>query len=88
MGDDGPVVGSGRQCLPDGLAVQAPMPAGFPGGIKQVTWQGMFFSLTPGLTVQWQCAAAVYRNPLFGADHNALGVKPVDDNQASAYQNS
>src|SRR5258705_6644828 len=50
----------------DGFAVQAPMPAGFPGGIKQITWQGMFFSLTPDLTVQWQWAAAVYRNAVFG----------------------
>jgi hypothetical protein len=72
----------------DGFAVQAPMPAGFPGGIKQVTWQGMFFSLTPGLTVQWQWAAAVYRNVNFSADYNALGVKPVDDNKASVYQNA
>jgi hypothetical protein len=72
----------------DGFALQAPMPAGFPGGIKQVTWQGMFFSVTPGLTVQWQWAAAVYHAANFSADYNALGVKPVDDNQASVYQNS
>ena len=72
----------------DGFAVQAPMPAGFPGGIKQITWQGMFFSATPDLDIQWQWAAAVYRNAIFGADYNALGVKPVDDNNASAYQNS
>lgn len=71
-----------------GVALQAPTPDGFPGGIKQVTWQGMFFSLTPGLNVQWQWAAAVYRNANFGADYNALGVKPVDDNNASDYLNS
>jgi hypothetical protein len=69
-----------------GVAVRAPAPAGFPGGIKPVTWQGMFFSTTPGLTVQWQWAAAVYAS--FSADYTQLGVKPVDDNRASAYQNS
>jgi hypothetical protein len=72
----------------DGLAVHAPMPAGFPGGIQPVTWQGTFWSLTPGLTVQWQWAAAVYTNALSGVDYNQLGVKPVDDNKASVYQNS
>jgi hypothetical protein len=83
-----PLSGLAGNVFLDGFALQAPMPAGFPGGIKQVTWQGMFFSLTPGLTVQWQWAAAVYHNPTFGADYNALGVKPVDDNHASVYQNS
>ena len=70
----------------DGFALQAPFPDGFPGGIKNITWQGTFYSVTPGLTVQWQWAAAVYTN--FTFDYNALGVKPVDDNSASAYQNS
>jgi hypothetical protein len=36
--------------------------------------------------VQWQWAAAVYSQ--FGADYNSLGVKPVDDNCGSQYQNS
>ena len=71
-----------------GVALQAPTPDGFPGGIHDVTWQGMFFSVTPGLKIQWQWAAAVYRIANFGDDYNALGVKPVDDNKASAYQNS
>ena len=48
----------------------------------------MFFSTTQGLTIQWQWAAAVYRAPGFSDDYNALGVKPVDDNNASAYLNS
>ena len=72
----------------DGVAFQAPTPGGFPGGIHNVTWQGMFFSVTPGLNIQWQWAAAVYRNANFTADYNALGVKPVDDNKASVYKNS
>jgi hypothetical protein len=76
---------SGKVFL-DGFALQAPVPDGFPGGIKDITWQGTFFSLTPGLSIQWQWAAAVY--PTFSPDYNALGVKPVDDNKASAYQNS
>ena len=48
----------------------------------------MFFSLTPGLKVQWQWAASVYHNATFAADYNLLGVKPVDDNHTSLYLNS
>jgi len=83
-----PLSGLAGSVFFDGVAVQAPGPAGFPGGIQPVTWQGTFFSMTPGLTVQWQWAAAVYANSLFGTDYNQLGVKPVDDNNASVYQNS
>jgi hypothetical protein len=83
-----PLSGLAGNVFLDGFAVQAPKPGGFPGSIKPVTWQGTFFSMTPGITVQWQWAAAVYANPLFGADCNQLGVKPVDDNKASTYQNS
>jgi hypothetical protein len=50
-----------------------------------VTWSGVFTSDTPGVTLQWQWAAAVYTS--FNSDYNALGVKPVDDNHASQYQN-
>jgi hypothetical protein len=59
---------------------------GLPGGIQSVTWQGTFRSSSSGLKVQWQWAAAVYTS--FNSDYNAIGVKPVDDNQASAYKNS
>ena len=83
-----PLSGLAGNVFFDGVALKAPAPAGFPGGIQPVTWQGMFFSMTPGLSVQWQWAAAVYSNALFGADYTLLGVKPVDDNQASVYQNS
>jgi hypothetical protein len=83
-----PLSGLAGNVFLDGFAVQVPMPAGFPGGIKPVTWQGTFFCLTPGISVQWQWAAAVYFNSVFGADYNQLGVKPVDDNKASMYQNS
>jgi hypothetical protein len=83
-----PLSGLAGSVFFDGVAVQAPQPDGFPGGIQPVTWQGTFFSLTPGLEVQWQWAAAVYNNVNFGADYTQLGVKPVDDNKASVYQNS
>jgi hypothetical protein len=72
----------------DGFVLQAPGPNGFPGGIQPVTWQGTFISTAPGITVQWQWAAAIYYGSAFGSDYNALGVKPVDDNNASVYQNS
>jgi hypothetical protein len=81
-----PLSGLAGNVFLDGFALQAPTPDGFPSGIKDLTWQGTFFSVTPGLTVQWQWAAAVYRT--FSPDYNALGVKPVDDNKASLYQNS
>src|SRR5882757_9086502 len=60
--------------------------SGLPGGIKNVIWQGTFSSDTPGLTVNWQWGAAAYTN--FSTKYNDLGVKPVDDNKASKYQNS
>jgi len=83
-----PLSGLAGNVFLDGVAALVPTPAGLPGGVKPVTWQGSFFSMTPGLNVQWQWAAAVYMNSSFGANYNLLGVKPVDDNQASAYQNS
>jgi hypothetical protein len=63
-----------------------PLPAGLPGGIKNVTWQSQVSSDTAGLTVNWQWAAAVYSH--FSADESALGVKPVDDNHLGVYHNS
>jgi hypothetical protein len=68
-----------------GLALGVPA-SGLPGGIKNVIWQATFSSDTSGLTVNWQWSASVYTT--FGATYNDLGVKPVDDNQASQYQNS
>src|SRR5579859_3135974 len=68
-----------------GLAFSVPS-SGLPGGINPVTWCGDFQTDTPGITVQWQWAAAVYTN--FSMDNNALGVKGVDDNQSSFYKNS
>jgi hypothetical protein len=67
-----------------GLAV--PLPAGLPGGIKNVTWQSEVSSDTAGLKVNWQWAAAAYSQ--FSADESALDVKEVDDNHLGAYLNS
>jgi len=68
-------------------AVEFAVPAGgLPGGIKDVAFTATFSSYSTGLTVNWQWAAAVYTS--FDTDYNALGVKPVDDNKASQYQNS
>ena len=67
------------------VAVQVP-DGGWPGGIQDVSWNGSFTSTTGGINVKWQWAAAVYTQ--FGTDYSSLGVKPVDDNQGSQYQNS
>jgi hypothetical protein len=68
-------------------AVEFAVPAGgLPGGIQNVAFTATFSSFATGLTVNWQWAAAVYTS--FDADYNDLGVKPVDDNKASKYQNS
>lgn len=66
--------------------VALPTGGGLPGGIKNVTWQGQFSTDTTGIKVNWQWAAAVYTQ--FSTDPSAVGVKPVDDNHVSQYQNS
>jgi hypothetical protein len=63
-----------------------PIATDLPGGINPVTWSAQVFLDTPGVTLQWKWAAAVYTN--FSTDLSTLGVKPVDDNQASVFQNS
>jgi hypothetical protein len=73
---------SGKDFL-TAIAVPA---GGWPGGIDSVSWTGAFTSDTPGITLQWQWAAAVYTQ--FGSDYNSLSVKPVDDNNGSQYKNS
>ena len=60
---------------------------GLPGGIKNVTWQGLLTTDTPGVTLNWQWGAAVYTNA-FGTDYTAIGVKPVDDSNALPWKNS
>ena len=62
------------------------VPANIPGGLNPVTWSGTISSDTPGVSINWQWAAAVYTS--FSSNYNALGVKPVDDKNASIYKNS
>ena len=67
-------------------AVSYLVPSNLPGGIHPVTWSGTISSDTPGVSVNWKWAAAVYTS--FSSNYNALGVKPVDDNHASQYHNN
>ena len=62
------------------------VPANFPTGLNPVTWSGSFYSGTSGLSAQWQWAAAVYQG--FNSNMSDLGVKPVDSNTLSSYQDS
>jgi hypothetical protein len=78
---------SGSQFL-SGLAFL--VPSNLPGGLD-VTWSGLLFTDTPGVTPNWKWAATVYTAlPLVSPgviDYNALDVKPVDDIKSSSYQN-
>ena len=68
-----------------GVAVQVP-DGGWPGGIHPVSWTGSFATDGAPLSVHLQWAAAVYTQ--LDPAYDSLGVKPVDDNDASEYQNS
>jgi hypothetical protein len=61
------------------------VPSNLPGSIHPVTWSGTISIDKPGVSVNWQWAAANY--PTFSADPSLLGVKPVDDPTASQYKN-
>ena len=63
-----------------------PVSTDLPNFIRLVSWKGSFTTDTPGVTIQWKWAAAVYTN--FSSDPNELGVKPVDDSRASQYPNA
>lgn len=69
-----------------GLTFAVPA-GGLPGGIQNVIWQATFSSDNKDLSVNWQWGASVYTN-FETKYYNLLGVKPVDDNKASKYQNS
>jgi hypothetical protein len=77
-----PTGGAGNVFM-GGVAV--PVPSGLPGGIQNVTWTASFWSDTNNITVNWHWGAAVYKS--FSTDYNALGVKPVDNNNLSVYKN-
>jgi hypothetical protein len=75
------VAGSGAvHTFLDGLAFQ--VPGNFPGGIQNATWSAAFATDTPGVTFQWQWAAAVYTSFSTaysnGSSNNVLGVNPID----------
>ena len=74
-----PLAGS-DEILLDGLAYQVP-PAGLPGGINPVVWEGDFSSNVSGLSIQWKWGAAVYTQ--FSTDYNALGVKVTHQNDCT-----
>ena len=77
-----------------GLGFKVPT-GGLPGGINPVTWQGVF-QTDPGVSLNWKWAAAVYDNTKAptpfpsgpSVDYTPVGVKPVDDNQASPFKNA
>src|SRR5262249_38681573 len=77
-----PTGGAGNVFM-GGVAV--PLPSGLPAGGKNVTWNASFWADTANVTVNWKWAAAAYSN--LGTDPNALNVKPVDNNNLSAYKN-
>jgi len=56
------------------------------GSVKNITWTADFNSDTPGISVNWQWAAAVYTQ--FPSNMSAIQVKTVDDNHEDVYQNS
>jgi len=68
-----------------GLAYRVPT-GGLPGGINPVSWSGKFASDSPGLTVSWKWAAAVYTQ--FAPTLDNAGVKPLDGDKLSQYGNS
>jgi RHS repeat-associated protein len=63
-----------------------PVSQTIPAGINPVTWTGTFYTDTPGVSLNWQWAAAAYTT--FSASENALGAKPVDGNTSNSYANS
>jgi hypothetical protein len=77
-----PSSGTGEVFL---TGVQMPVTSDLPGGIKNIKWSGNFWCDTPGVTVSWSWAAAVYKS--FG-DYNSIGVKPVDSKTQSSYTNA
>jgi hypothetical protein len=62
---------------------ELPVPAGLPGGIKNVTWQTDVTADAPKVSVSWKWGAAVYSS--FGAP-GAVGAKAVDDMKVDFYR--
>src|SRR5258706_5729467 len=70
---------SGR-AFASGLAFPVPE-GGLPEDIGAVAWSASVSTDTPGVSAEWQWAAAVYTD--FSSDYNALGIKPLDRSPAS-----
>src|SRR5438477_7150823 len=70
---------SGR-AFASGLAFPVPE-GGLPEDIGAVTWTASFSTDTPGVSAEWQWAAAVYTS--FNSDYNVLGIRPVDGGPSS-----
>ena len=63
-----------------------PVTSDLPARIKPVAWSGHFETDTPGVTVEWKWAAAVYSD--CSTDYSVLGVKPVKSDKVNPYLNS
>jgi len=70
-----------------GVGFQVPA-GGLPGGVNPVTWTGTFLTDTPGLSLNWQWAAAVYNSSFGSLGLGGLGVKATDDSHFGPYTNS
>jgi len=55
------------------LSYSVPVTINVPGGLKHISWSGVFTSDTPGVSVRWKWAAAVYTN--FSADYKRARSK-------------
>jgi hypothetical protein len=75
----------GQNVFLDGKIFLSP---GLSGGIKPVTWSGLFATDTPGVTLQWKWGAAVYTMFPTDPNYNAVGIKPVDGSAQNPYANS
>jgi hypothetical protein len=62
------------------------VPTSYPGKLGPVTWSGTFLSDQTTEAVKWQWGAAVYS--AFSTDYPALGVKPVDGQKASEFDDN
>jgi hypothetical protein len=65
-----------------GLAYQ--LPAELEGGANPVSWEGDF-TTSPGVSLKWQWAAAVYTT--FSSEYNSLEVKPLHSTTLDKYHN-
>jgi len=76
---------NGKNVFAGGVAFAIPA-GGLPGGINPVTWTAALTVDQPGITFNWNWAAAVYTS--FSTNYNAIGVKPVDGNAQNPYNNN